>query len=35
VFYHHGCLRVSHGVATMMMRWWPRYGQALARPFDL
>jgi hypothetical protein len=35
VFYHGGYLRVVDGVATTMMRRWPRYGQALARPFDL
>jgi hypothetical protein len=28
-------LRISVGVATAMMRRWPREGQALARPFDL
>ena len=35
VFYHGGCLRIVNGVATTMMRRWPREGQALARPFNL
>jgi hypothetical protein len=32
---HRGDLRIANGLATTMMRRWPRHGQALAQPFNL